>query len=676
MRKEFAKKCMVVLLAGMMLFTSCDTEKASESKTKETSAESSTDNSAESSADSSSDSSTDSSSGNSSDSSSADNDADAEKAAGPEVLKFSKTSGICDAEFDLTISSTDEKYSEIYYTLDGSNPATSSTAVKYEGAVPIKDRKNEKNVVSAVDPDLFCANFSKVNSAKTNFECTIKAPSDDAVDKCTTIRAVAKNEKGELSREENAVYFFGTMEEHIKGLSESASAAGYSLAVVSLSMDYDDLFDYKTGIYVKGEIFQNAVTDYFNQNKRRDPEDGRKMDANFRMKGREWEKEAGMTLLEVTADGKTSVALSHNCGVRVQGNYSRSDLQKGLRLYARKEYGPKNFRYPIFGTDYVNDSGDVMDKFKTIMLRAGGNTAFSAKFNDTFWQSLCADMTTDIQMSRPCVLYINGEYFGLYVLQEDYSDNYFQNLHGVEKDDVVLYKGDAEALKLGYKLDEGELPAGVTDESYYFRELLDFIKTHKTLKKQEDYDAFVKLVDPKSVMEYFAVEVWIDNKWDWPGKNWSMWKTTSSDGTDGYGDGRWRFVFYDVEFGGFSGDGDVRHNTIKEDNYKPNGLLDMNTNNPAVLCFALLMTNDGFRKDYEDMLYALSDETFSEERAGERLEWFKNVYSPLYPQFFERYKGAGKISDAEGSINNIKAFLKKRKDNIKKMVDYCEKILG
>ena len=37
---------------------------------------------------------------------------------------------------------------------------------------------------------------------------------------------------------------------------------------------------------------------------------------------------------------------------------------------------------------------------------------------------------------------------------------------------------------------------------------------------------------------------------------------------------------------GVSGGGDVRTNTIKEDNYKPNGLLDMDTNNPAVLCFA------------------------------------------------------------------------------------------
>ena len=49
------------------------------------------------------------------------------------------------------------------------------------------------------------------------------------------------------------------------------------------------------------------------------------------------------------------------------------------------------------------------------------------------------------------------------------------------------------------------------------------------LEKQEDYDEFVKLVDPVSVMEYFAVETWIDNKWDWPGKNWSMWRTKTDD---------------------------------------------------------------------------------------------------------------------------------------------------
>ena len=409
--------------------------------------------------------------------------------------------------------------------------------------------------------------------------------------------------------------------------------------------------------------------------KKTSADDARKLPANYNQRGREWEREAGMTMLEVAADGTVTTALSHNCGVRIQGNFSRSDLQKGFRLYARKEYGPKNFKYAFFGEDYLNDAGEVMDKYKTIALRAGGNAAMGPKFNDTFWQSLCEDMSVDIQKSRPCVVYLNGEYWGLYVLQEDYSDNYFQNLHGVEKDDVVMYKGDAETYALGYKLDEGEIPEG-EKESYYFNELLEFFDKHSDLEKQEDYDEFVKLVDPVSVMEYFAVETWIDNKWDWPGKNWSMWKTTTDDGKGGYGDGRWRFVFYDVEFGGWSGSGDASTNTIKEDNYKPNGLLDMDTTNPAVLCFAYLMTNAGFRADFEAKLESLSNEEFETASATEKLDWFESVYSPLYEQFFERYDDDEIGNDPSWSIQNIRDFLKKRKNNIKKMVDFCEKVLG
>ena len=237
----------------------------------------------------------------------------------------------------------------------------------------------------------------------------------------------------------------------------------------------------------------------------------------------------------------------------------------------------------------------------------------------------------------------------------------------------MLYKGDAEALKLGYKLDEGELPEG-EPEDYYFRELLDFFDTHSDLKDQESYDEFVRLVDPQSVLEYFAVETWIDNKWDWPGKNWSMWKSTEPDGTDGYGDGRWRFVFYDLDFGGWSGRSDAGHNTIKEDNYKPKGLLDMDTSNPAVLCFAYLMTNDGFRKEFEEKLLSLSENEFEQKVAVETLDKFMSIYSPLYPQFFDRYKDPAIPNDPSWSIKSIEDFLGARKDNIQKMIDFIEKI--
>ena len=587
------------------------------------------------------------------------------------ALTFSAASGVYPGEFSLSLSLADPSYTEIWYTTDGSDPATSSTAVRYDAAVTIRDRKNDPNVVSAVSPDLLCTNYSNVKKSEKTFECYVQPPTDSAVDKCTTVRAVAKNAAGELSDEANAVYFQGAMEEHIQGLSESCKAAEQPLAVISLSMDYDDLFAADKGIYVKGDVFKRSAEGYFRTAQRPNAEDSRKLPANYNQKGRDWERVAGITMLEVAEDGSISTAFSQNCGVRVQGNYSRSDLQKGFRLYARKDYGEKNFKYPVFGEGYLDDSGKVMNIYKNLVLRAGGNAAMGPKFNDTFWQSFCQELSVDTQRSRPCILYLNGEYWGLYILQEDYSDDYFEELHGVDKNNVVLYKGDAEALELGYKLDEGELPEGES-EDYYFRDLLTFFETHEDLKEEKDYEEFVKLVDPQSVMEYFAVETWIDNKWDWPGKNWSMWKTTVSDGTDGYGDGRWRFVFYDLDFGGWSGKSDAGHNTIKEDNYKSLGLLDKNTDNPAVLCFAYLMTNEGFRKDFEAKLTSLSEEEFQADRAKEKLDWFTAVYSPLYPQFFARYQDPNIPDDPSWSIQSIKEFIGARKNSIQKMIDFCE----
>ena len=405
----------------------------------------------------------------------------------------------------------------------------------------------------------------------------------------------------------------------------------------------------------------------------------RSLDANYKRKGRAWEKEVRVSFMEAKADGLTEV-LNQTCGVRIQGNYSRSDLQKGLRLYAREDYGKKNFKYAFFGEDYVNEAGETMNKFKTLVLRNGGNCAFTSKYNDTFWQSLVTELDCGTQKSRPCVVYLNGEYWGLYILQEDYTDNHMENLYGVDKNDVVIYKGDAEALELGYKLDEGDIPEG-EQESYYFKELLVFFETHENLVSEADYEEFCRLVDEQSVIDYFAVQCWINNKWDWPGKNWSMWKTISSDGAeDSYGDGRWRFLFYDMEFGGVSGGWDARTNTIKEDNYKPEGLLDFDTDNPAVLCFAYGMTNAGFRSQFNERLLSLSKGVFRKETALKRLAEFEAVYGPLFEQFFERYPKTGSKENAlEGgyaSSKCIREFIEEREKYVQTMVDYISKKRG
>jgi len=592
-------------------------------------------------------------------------------------VKLSHKGGIYAEGFSLAIEPLED--GDIYYTLDGSDPTLSDTALRYSAAITITDRSGDKNTVSAVEPVLFAGSFNEVNKERNGFTCELEPPADEDVDKCTVIRAAVKRADGTFGGDVSAAYFIGRAADHITGIEEYCTAAGGSLAVISISMDYDDLFDSERGIYVKGDIFDSALDEFLAEERLRDSDTARRLAANYSQRGREWEREAAVTLFEVTPDGAQEM-LTQNCGIRIQGNYSRSDLQKGFRLYARKDYGENNFDYAVFGQDYLNTSGDVMDKFDTLVLRNGGNCAFSSKFNDTYWQSLVKDLDCGTQRSRPCVVYLNGEYWGLYILQEDYTNDHMEDKYGVNKDDVVIYKGDAESLELGYKLDEGDLPDGVTDESYYFHELLTFFDTHTDLKSEADYEAFTKLVDPYSVMDYFAVNCWIDNKWDWPGKNWSMWKTTTADPANEYGDGRWRFLFYDIEFGGVGGEGDVRNVTIKNANYKDLGLLDMNTSNPAVLCFAYLMTNDGFRAEFCEKLTGLADGCFQEDTALAQLEYFSATYGPLFEQFFLRYPETG---DAEGALEggyatarSIREFILKRPDAIQRQISFINKTLG
>ncbi len=593
-----------------------------------------------------------------------------------QVVDFSAGSGVYEDEFMLTLTSS--KDAVIFYTTDGSDPTESETRMIYSEPISVTDRAGDPNVISNMDPNLFDSAHCKLDFDTQQFVSELTVPEADKVDKCTVIKAAALDGDGAYTKVFTNTYFVGDIEDHVQGVTESSKAAGGTLAIISITMDSDDLFDYETGIYVKGKKFDDDLKYKIENGKYGDYKDARGIDANYKQRGREWEREAHIDFFE--SDGTTTeLVLSQDCGIRVQGNYSRSDYQKGFRLYARRDYGDNNFNYAVFGDELKNDEGEVMDKFKTLILRNGGNCAFTTKYSDTYWGSLVTEMDVDTLTSRPAVVYLNGEYWGLYVLQEDFSDDYFEDTHGVNKDDVVLYKGDAETYSIGYKLDLGDLPEGVTNVDYYFSDLLNFFNTHKNLESEEDFAEFEKLVDVESAMDYYAIQLWINNKWDWPGKNWSMWKTTTIDESNPYADGRWRYCIYDVEFGGVSGKSDAYTNTIKDDNYKEYGMLDMSTSNPSVQVYTYLMTNVEWRTAFIDRLSSMGSTYFEYNTAMERLDEFKDIYTPLYDQFFERHNNGKWLGDANNSnyggyasYKCIADFLEKRADNIQPMIDYVD----
>lgn len=609
-------------------------------------------------------------------------------------VAFSKESGTYAQAFDLELSCAAAE--TIYFTTDGSNPSDPANEARQlytPGSIHIADRTGDPNVLSAIDPILFDGVNVKASADKKGFESTIKKPSDQDVDKCSVIKAAAQYADGTYSAVTTNTYFIGDMADHIEGIRQSCEAAGMDLSVMSISMDADDLFDSTKGIYVKGDVFNQALEAYLAGGGRINDwgvvDTSRGMDANYKQKGREWERKTHIDYFESNGT-ETSCKLQQDCGIRIQGNYSRSDYQKSFRLYARADYGEKNFKYG-FWEQAKDDNGDVIEKYKKIVLRNGGNCAFTTKFSDAYWQSLMDGIDCDRQSARPCVVYLNGEYWGVYILQDDFCDAYFENKHGVDKDSILVYKGDAEAIiDLGYKLDEGELPEGVTNDDYYFQELEQFMKEHKDLSNPADYEALCQLVDKDSILDYFATQVWINNKWDWPGKNWSMWKSTSIDPNNPYADGKWRFLIYDVEFGGINGGGESSDNTLRNSNLLTTGTADKNDNDhwdkPHVRCFALFMTNPEFREAFKTRLTGFSDTMFERTRILERADQFKNVYQPILDQFFNRFptlwnnkkKTAdmainGNGGDTYGTWANIVAFAQKRGNNIKSMIKWIDK---
>lgn len=572
-------------------------------------------------------------------------------------LSLSQESGTYDSEFDLAVTSS--AGASILYTTDGSDPRSSTSRKMYNGDISITSRKGDANILSAISPDLFDTLNYQISGNSITSRCVV--PSDEDVDKCTVVKAVSCGQDGSWSDVVTKTYFIGKMSEHIDNIEQSVSASGQELSVISITVDQDDLFDEDTGIYVKGKYFADSVSQYIQEHGSLNGVNVESdLTSNFKQKGREWERNCHVEYFE--SDGTNTVCkLQQDCGIRIQGNYSRENVQKSFRLYARDDYGTKNFKYPFFGDEMKDADGETMEKFKTLVLRNGGNDAFNYKYKDIFTQSFVHDRAYDTLYGRPCVLYLNGEYWGYYVLQSDMSDNYLETRYGVDKDAVALYKGSDEAqyAEYGYKLDEGELPEGVTDEDYYLKETLEYLDSND-FSDNAVYEKFIEdYMEEQSAVDYFATMVYLNNGWDWPDKNWSFWRTTVQDESCPYADNRWRFCLSDLDLtteptwsAGDSGEW--------SDNPIP-GLIDKASDNVVKKIFGNLMDNAGFRQKLADAITEIGTENYAVETVNEKGALYKNTYSPLYNQFQRRFNSNGAVySIGEENHNANMSFLNKR----------------
>jgi len=512
---------------------------------------------------------------------------------GMERLKepfFSHDSGFYMQPFKLILE-TNYSNALIYYTLDGSDPTKNSE--QYTKPILIPSRSNRATVVRAIAYKEGC-------------------PRSDIVTKSYFVDEKAFN--------------------------------NFNIPVVSLVTDPMNLFDYEKGIYIAGKIFDEW------KNNNPDIQTNQTTPANYNQRGKSWEIKGSVELIEPNGN----VGISQNIGIRTQGGFSRASPLKPLALFARKAYDDKEYiSYDLFEGDAKNCvDGNKIDKFSHILLRTSSTDSKYALFRDAFVQSLvCEPAVLDIQSSRPCNLFINGEYYGIHNIREAYDKNYISNHYNIEEKDVVIIKNPTGSA--GVDIEEGY--AG--DDMHYNR-IITYIREHG-LKNNSNYDYIKTQIDTNNFIEYNVLEIYCDNR-DWPGNNVSIWRkrVKSYEPNASYGsDGRWRWLVYDLDygFGLHYGKKAAMNNSLKRATEK-NGT---EWPNPDWSTFLLrsLLENDEFKIQFINVFADRLNTVFSPEAAAGRIEAMKEIYYPNVMNHILRWNlHHNKIENWLAEIEEMKNF--------------------
>ena len=268
--------------------------------------------------------------------------------------------------------------------------------------------------------------FDKQEIERISYDYPGYQPPDYKIDKATIVRAVVYNELGRHTEIKTASYFVGFSQKD-----------GYDgMNVLSIVTEPSNLFDYETGIYVKGKTYDDYVKEYRNGDEYYWREEFWTLwMANYRNRGKKWEREASCQFF----DENGRLVCEQECGIRIHGGASRGYNPRSLNIYAREEYdGNKYFQGDFFGTGYYASA---------VTLFQGGNDV-RTKAKDYLVSAVIKDMQVSSMNYEPYVLFLNGEYWGWYWLNEKYNADYLEYYYNVGRDNVILIKNGG--------LEEGE----------------------------------------------------------------------------------------------------------------------------------------------------------------------------------------------------------------------------
>lgn len=495
--------------------------------------------------------------------------------------ELSRTSGFYDSSFSLSISVPQD--TTVYYTLDGSTPTTESAV--YSSSISVSDITSSPNVLSAI-----------TDIAPSSWGSGVTAPTEP-VDKAFIVNAIAVDNDGNVSDTVTGAYFIGY----------NSRASYYNdMKVISIVTDKENLFDDEKGIYVLGNVYE----DWKNSPEYSPMTNEWEIPANYTQKGAVWEREASMQVFE-----NGQLAHSQKVGLRIHGGATRSAPQKSFNVYARSQYGASKFEFDLFSGNVVSEVKDkVIDEYDSFMLRNGGNDGQYTRFRDKLNQTLVADRDMLTQGMEPCVVFINGEFWGHYEITEKLDEDFIDAHYNVGKSNVCIVKNQ--------ELDEGD------EETFAeWEELYQWIKS-ADFTNEDNYRQLCEKIDIQSFIDYTSAEIYFNNK-DWGSNNMAMWKSTKPKSGNEYSDGKWRFILFDTEYS---------LNLYSQTSPQTNSFTQL-TQQDSFLSQLLkaAIKNEDFRRQFCTTFMDMANENFSDQRVTQLIDELSAQYHDVSVDTHDRF---------------------------------------
>lgn len=202
-----------------------------------------------------------------------------------------------------------------------------------------------------------------------------------------------------------------------------------------------------------------------------------------------------------------------DCGLKMYGHTALELPKKNLKLNFRGKYGTDVLSYPIYG----EDGPEIFD---SLCLRAGQDNP-QAIIRDELFSSLCDEMSDDVlvQRSRYCIVYVNGNYYGIYAMKEAFGEVFYSQNKGVSEASVTVVQ------------------APVVYGSEIFK-LLSFCNS-RDMTDSANYDYLCQYIDMDSLMDWMIIQGYSAN--GDVQQNLRYFRSTENGN-------KWQFALYDLDW--------------------------------------------------------------------------------------------------------------------------------